>query len=77
MFIGFDAIVVGEITIGGSAYICAGSIVTRDVPPQHVVYGVNKVIPYSEWPGDLRHSPFFQQHQLSPKEMGNPADKGS
>ena len=77
VFIGFDTLVIGEITVGAGAYICTGSIVTRDVPPQHVAYGVNKKTPYSEWPGALRHSPFFQQRQVSSKATRNLADKDS
>ena len=60
VFIGFDAIVVGEIKVGAGAYICAGATVTKDVPPQNIAHGTNKIIPYSEWPGDLRRSPFFK-----------------
>lgn len=77
VFIGFDAIVVGEITIGAGAYICAGSLVTRDIPPQHIAYGVNKIVPWSEWSGVLRDSPFFSTTPLSPKVMGNLEDKNS
>ncbi len=59
VFIGFDALVIGAITVGAGAYVCAGALVTRDVPRKHVAYGVNKTAPYSEWPGVLSRSPFF------------------
>lgn len=76
VFIGFGAIVVGEITIGAGAYICAGAIVTRDVPPKHVAHGLNKVIPYSEWPGELRRSIFFQERGSSREPTGLSDDRG-
>lgn len=63
VFIGFDAIVVGKIKVGVGAYVCAGAVITKDVPPQHVAHGVNKIIPYSEWPGGLQRSPFFQEYR--------------
>jgi serine acetyltransferase len=58
VFIGFDAIVIGKIAVGTGAYICAGATITRDVPPGHIAYGVNKIVPPSEWPGPLRTSAF-------------------
>ncbi|HWA38407.1 MAG TPA: DapH/DapD/GlmU-related protein [Burkholderiales bacterium] len=39
VFIGAHSVVVGKITIGDDAMICAGSIVTRSVPPRAVVMG--------------------------------------
>lgn len=39
VFIGAHSVVVGRITIGEDAMICAGSIVTRSVPPRAVVMG--------------------------------------
>ncbi len=39
VFIGAHSVVVGKITIGEDAMICAGSIVTRSVPPRAVVMG--------------------------------------
>jgi len=59
-FIGFDALVIGGITIGMRAYVCAGAVVTRDVPARHVAYGVNKVLPFEQWHGPLARSPFFE-----------------
>ncbi len=35
-FVGFGAVVVGGVTIGERAYVAAGAIVTRDVPPRHI-----------------------------------------
>jgi serine O-acetyltransferase len=39
VFIGSHSVVVGKITIGEDAMICAGSVVTRSVPPRAVVMG--------------------------------------
>lgn len=39
VFVGAHSVVVGKITIGDDAMICAGSIVTRSVPPRAVVMG--------------------------------------
>jgi serine O-acetyltransferase len=39
VYIGPHAIVVGKITIGDDAVICAGAVVTRSVPPRAVVAG--------------------------------------
>lgn len=60
VFVGFDAIVIGQVNLGAGAYICAGSIVTRNVPSRYVAYGVNKMVPHSEWRGPLHRSAFFQ-----------------
>jgi serine acetyltransferase len=59
-FVGFDAQVIGPVVIGERAYVCAGAIVTRDVPARHIASGVNRIVPYEEWPGDLSASPFFR-----------------
>lgn len=58
VFIGFGSIVVGAIAIGAGSYVCAGAIVTRNVPDNSVVYGVNKVVPISAWKGRLAQSDF-------------------
>lgn len=39
VFVGAHSVVVGKITIGEDAMICAGSVVTRSVPPRAVVMG--------------------------------------
>jgi serine acetyltransferase len=59
VFVGFDALVIGEVVLGTMAYVCAGAIVTRDVPERHIAYGVNKIIPFTAWKGRLGRSPFF------------------
>lgn len=60
-FIGFGAVVAGGITIGRSAYICAGAIVTKDVPDSHIACGINKLCPPSKWKGPLKTSEFFAE----------------
>lgn len=60
-FIGFDALVAGKVVIGTMAYVCAGAIVTRDIPARHVAYGVNRIVPREQWKGPLAQSPFFAQ----------------
>jgi UDP-3-O-[3-hydroxymyristoyl] glucosamine N-acyltransferase len=58
-FIGFDALVAGKVVVGSKAYVCAGAIVTRDVPSHYVAYGVNKMVPVDQWKGLLSRSAFF------------------
>ncbi len=60
VFIGFNALVIGQVTIGPRVYICSGAIVTKDVPPGYIVSGVNKITPYTEWRGTLHESSFFR-----------------
>jgi acetyltransferase-like isoleucine patch superfamily enzyme len=58
-FIGFNAFVIGGLTVGRKAYVCAGAIVTTDVPDLHIASGINCIVPFSEWRGRLSKSPFF------------------
>ncbi len=59
VIVGMGAQVIGGINIGNHVYICSGAVVTKDVPSRHVVLGVNKKIPISEWKGNLQNSLFF------------------
>ena len=61
-FVGFNAIVIGGVTIGQNAYVCAGSIITKDVPEYHIASKVNQIVPFAKWQGNLRESPFFCEH---------------
>lgn len=61
VFIGFNALVIGGVTLRRGAYVCAGAVVTRDVPPNYVAYNVNKMVPQSEWPGELSRSPILKR----------------
>jgi acetyltransferase-like isoleucine patch superfamily enzyme len=58
-FIGWRAVVVGGVNIGAGAYVCAGALVTRDVPAGHIASGRNQITHPSQWPGPLGKSPFF------------------
>ena len=49
--VGYGARVVGGIRIGPRSYVAAGAVVTKDVPPEHVVTGVNVMTQASEWRG--------------------------
>lgn len=52
-FIGVDALIIGGVRIGPRAYVTAGAIITRDVPPNHVATNRNELIPLGRWPGTL------------------------
>jgi UDP-3-O-[3-hydroxymyristoyl] glucosamine N-acyltransferase len=58
-FVGWRALIVGGINIGEGAYICAGALITKDVPPGYIAYGRNQLRPPHSWPGALGKSPFF------------------
>lgn len=58
--IGFGATIVGGITIGHHAYITAGALVTKDVPPKHIVIGTNRMIPHQQWKGEKLSRDFFE-----------------
>src|SRR5262245_22770939 len=60
-FVGHGALVIGGVSVGPRAYVCAGAIVTRDVPAYHIASGINQVKHYSEWRGRLRDNPLFSQ----------------
>lgn len=49
--IGFGAIVIGGVRVGPRSYVAAGAIVTRDVPPGHIVTGTNILTPAADWRG--------------------------
>lgn len=58
-FIGWGAVIIGGVTIGARSYVCAGAIVTRDVPEGSIVSGVNVVSTRDTWSGRLAESRFF------------------
>lgn len=58
-FVGFDSLIVGGVTIGERAYICANAVVTRDVPALHIAFGTNSFVPVSKWKGRLASNPVF------------------
>lgn len=49
--VGYGARVVGGVRIGPRSYVAAGAVVTKDVPPEHVVTGVNIHTPAARWQG--------------------------
>jgi bifunctional UDP-N-acetylglucosamine pyrophosphorylase/glucosamine-1-phosphate N-acetyltransferase len=61
-FIGSDTLLVAPVTVGEGAHTGAGSVVTRDVPPQMLVYGVPA---RPSKPARLRAQ---EEEELSPKE---------
>ncbi len=62
VFIGTEALIIGGITLSDNVYICAGAIVTEDVPSFHIVRGLNNVIPLSKWKGKLKESSFWKMN---------------
>ncbi|MGH3922149.1 MAG: alpha/beta fold hydrolase [Pseudonocardiaceae bacterium] len=50
--VGYGARVVGGIRIGPRSYVASGSVVTKDVPPEHIVTGVNQHTPAWAWRGE-------------------------
>lgn len=59
VMIAFGAIITRPVSIGPRAYVCAGAVVSRDVPTGHIAHGINKICPAGEWNGALRQSPLF------------------
>ena len=60
-FVGFGALVIGDVVLGKRSYVCAGAIVTRDVPDRMIASGVNEIIKPECFKGDLGKSKFFQE----------------
>lgn len=60
VFIGFNSIISAPVRIGPRAYVCAGSIITKNVPKEHIAYGVNNIVHYSQWKGALKDSNLFK-----------------
>lgn len=58
-FVGWRALIVGGVNIGVGAYVCAGALITKDVPAGHIAWGRNQVTHPRSWPGALGKSAFF------------------
>jgi acetyltransferase-like isoleucine patch superfamily enzyme len=58
-FVGWRAVVIGGVNIGAGAYVCAGALVTKDVPAGCIASGRNRITPPSKWRGVLGKSRFF------------------
>jgi serine acetyltransferase len=65
-FVGWGATIVGPITVGRGAYVCAGATVTRPVPARMIVRGNNDRIAPEDWKGDLAVSEFFRRELWPP-----------
>lgn len=59
-FIGCDAVIIGNVRIGSGAYVCAGAVITKDVPAGYIARGFNELIAFEDWQGPLSRSPFVQ-----------------
>lgn len=60
-FVGFGAVVSGDVTIGEGAFVCANALVTKDVPDFHIASKINQIVHFSKWNGRLCKSPFFSK----------------
>lgn len=59
VFVGWRAMIIGGVNIGPGAYVCAGAVITQDVPAGHIAYDRNQVTQPHLWPGALGKSAFF------------------
>jgi acetyltransferase-like isoleucine patch superfamily enzyme len=59
-FVGWRAVIVGGVNIGAGAYVCAGALITKDIPAGFIACGRNEIMHPGGWPGALGKSPFFQ-----------------
>ncbi|HPX76063.1 MAG TPA: DapH/DapD/GlmU-related protein [Bacteroidales bacterium] len=59
VFIGMNSLITAPVNIGPNSYICAGAIVTRDVPTGFIAHGINKLTHYTNWKGELKNSKLF------------------
>lgn len=56
VIIGANATIVGKITIGENSIIAAGAVVTKNVPNDSTVYGINKICPSKEATAKVLHN---------------------
>jgi acetyltransferase-like isoleucine patch superfamily enzyme len=63
-FVGWRAVIVGGVNIGAGAYVCAGALITKDVPDHYIAFGRNEITHPADWPGALAKSPFFGTNRL-------------
>jgi len=64
-FVGWRAVIIGGVNIGAGAYICAGALVTKDVPAGYIACGRNQIMHPSQRRGALGKSPFFRHTHKS------------
>jgi acetyltransferase-like isoleucine patch superfamily enzyme len=72
VFVGWRATVIGDVTVAARSYVAAHAIVSKSVPSRHVAYGHNQIVPYEEWQGSLRESPFFVERQTVGPDASRP-----
>ncbi len=60
VFIGFNSVLSGNIVVGPQAYIVAGSLITKNVPPKYIAFGWNQMVHHTEWRGRLKNSNLFK-----------------
>lgn len=51
--VGWGATVVGGVVVGANSFVAANAIVTKSVPANTVVHGLNKHVPLRDWHGLL------------------------
>lgn len=49
--IGWNAVIIGNVTVGPFAYIAAGAVINKDVPARTIVSRDGRIIPASKWKG--------------------------
>ena len=47
--------------LGEGCYVCAGAIITKDVPPGFIARRVNELVEPEEWSGTLSQSDYFRR----------------
>lgn len=62
--VGFGAKIVGGVRIGHNAFVGAGAVVTKDVPPATIVVGINEHLSPEAWRG-RELSEFFARRMAS------------
>ncbi len=61
VFVAFGAVIAGGVKIGNRSYVCAGAVVTKDVPPRHIVKGTNNAVYYQSADLKLAKSSWFSE----------------
>jgi serine acetyltransferase len=57
--IAHGAAVIGDVSIGHNVYVAASAVVTKSVPPETLVVGMNQQIPAAEWHGSMPDPAFW------------------
>jgi UDP-3-O-[3-hydroxymyristoyl] glucosamine N-acyltransferase len=71
-FVGWRAVIVGGVNVGEGAYICAGALITKDVPAGYIARGRNQIMHPDSWRGALAKSAFFSHDQVpQPTPIGS------